>query len=197
MRRAEFECFDEALIQTMLDTTPFGTLCINAEPTAYGVPLSFCYEKGEFIFHGAASGRKFALLKGEPQVSFTACKPYAYIGTSFLGGKMVPTQFFFSVMAVGRFEVVRENERKKGLLQALVRKYEPENPRFELSGNFQGKEKGVFVGVLKPKTLSAKAKFGQNLSAKDFESIICDLQKRNSPLDKETINLMRHFAKNH
>ncbi len=191
MRRDEFECFDEDLIQTMLDTTPFGTLCINDTPTPYGVPMSFCYKDGEFIFHGATSGRKFMLLKGEPQVSFTACKPYAYIASSFLGGKMVPTQFFFSVMAVGRFEVVRDNERKKALLEALVRRYEIENPHFALSGNFEGKERGVFVGVLKPQTLSAKAKFGQNLSQKDFESIICDLQKRNLPLDKESINLMK------
>ena len=106
---------------------------------------------------------------------------------------MVPTQFFFSVMAMGRFEVISDNARKKGLLEALVRKYEPENTHFELSGHFGGKERGVFVGVLKPQTLTAKAKFGQNLSPKDFESIICDLQKRNAPLDKETIDLMRHF----
>ena len=193
MRRDEFECFDSDLIQTILDTTAFGTLCINDTPTPYGIPLSFCYTSGEFIFHSAASGRKFALLKSEPQTSFTACKPYAYIASSFLGGKMVPTQFFFSVMACGRFEVVSDNARKKGLLEALVRKYEPENPHFELSGHFGGKERGVFVGILKPDTLTAKAKFGQNLSSKDFESIICDLQKRNSPFDKETIDLMRHF----
>lgn len=201
MRRDEFYCDDTALIHAMLDEIAFGTMIVPDTPLPYAVPISFCFEpnyadKGGVYFHGAKSGRKFELLKYEPQVSFSAVKPYAYIPSHFLGGTMTPTQFFFSVLIEGRFVVVEDLAQKREVLDALVRKYEPANAKFSLQNSvFAGAEKGTFVGIIEVKTLSAKAKFGQNMSQNAFETLIADLTKRATNLDKQTLALMKRFAK--
>lgn len=201
MRRDEFKCDDFALIKTMLSQMPFGTMVIPDTPLPYAVPISFCFDenyatKGGIYFHGAGSGRKFELLKNEPQVAFSAVKPYSYIPFCFLSGKMTPTQFFFSVLIEGRFEVVQDLAQKCEILNALVHKYEPQNADFRLENSpSNGAQKHTFVGVIKVENLSAKAKFGQNMSQSVFEGVMQNLQKRADTLDKDTLNLMQNFAK--
>ena len=166
MRRAEFVCDDFGLITSHLDEIQYGVMSIPDTPLPYAIPLSFCFlpnfvPNGAIGIHGAKAGRKFALLSQNPQVSFSALKPYAYIGSEFLGGRMIPTQFFFSVMIVGRFRVVEDNAEKRAILSALTRKYEPQSENFSFDKEaFAGREKGVFVGIIEIKSLSVKAKFG-------------------------------------
>ena len=201
MRRAEFDCDDFDLIKHHLDEIPFGVMIVPDSPLPYGIPLSFCFlpklgKNGAIGIHGAKAGRKFALLKDSPKVSFNATKPYAYIGSDFLGGSMIPTQFFFSAMIAGDFCVVSDLAQKREILSALVAKYEPQSTNFSFSKSaFSGKENGVFVGFVEIESISVKAKFGQNLKDSDFESILHDLQSRATEIDLQTIALMRHFRK--
>lgn len=211
MRRSEFVCHDNGLIKAHLDEIAFGTLVMLDStlnpPATYCLPLSFCFfdsigGEGAIGIHGARAGRKFSLLSQSPQVCFSAVKPYAYIGSEFLGGKMIPTQFFFSVMIWGRFVVVEDNAMKRVILSALVAKYEPQSQNFSFEKSaFSGSEKGVFVGFVEIEKLSVKAKFGQNLKEGDFEWIISDLQKcveiggGAKSLEAQTIEMMRYFRK--
>ena len=92
--------------------------------------------------------------------------------------------------------MVQDLAQKCEILDALVRKYEPQNATFCLEKSpFAGAQKHTFVGVIKVENLSAKAKFGQNMSQSVFEGVMQNLQKRADTLDKETLNLMQHFAK--
>ena len=199
MRRAEFECDDFELIKSHLNEIAFGVMTIADSPLPYAIPLSFCFlphfaKNGAIGIHGAKVGRKFALLKQSPQVSFNAVKPYAYIGSEFLGGKMIPTQFFFSVMIAGQFRVVEDSAEKREILSALVAKYEPQSKNFSFSKEaFAGRENGVFVGFIEIESISVKAKFGQNLKDSEFESIMSDLAIRATEIDKQTLAMMRHF----
>lgn len=194
MRRSDFDCKDLGLIQEFLNKIEFGTLVIP-DSIPYAVPLSFCYADLEIYLHGAKAGRKHELLKHNPKVSFSAAKPYAYIPSSFLNGTMIPTQFFFSVFVEGQFCVVEDLEEKKRILTLLVQKYEPHNTQMNMEvGQFVGKERGTFVGKICIESLSAKAKFGQNLKQEDFKQIIQDLKNRNEKRDRDTIELMQKFA---
>lgn len=86
---------------------------------------------------------------------------------------MISTQFFFSVLIEGRFRVVEDEARKREILGALVRKYEPQNADFSMSQKqFKNSEKHTFVGLVEVECISTKAKFGQNLAPADFECII-------------------------
>ena len=209
MRRAEFKCDDFEMIKSHLNEIAFGTMIIGDSPLPYGIALNFCFlpnlsqkgatqkgitQKGAIGIHGAKAGRKFALLKHNPQVSFSAVKPYSYIGSEFLGGAMIPTQFFFSVIISGKFCVAEDNALKREILNALVAKYEPQSQNFSFDKKaFMGKEKGVFVGFVEVESLSVKAKFGQNLRQSDFESIMSDLEVRATEIDKQTLAMMKYF----
>ena len=163
MRRDEFKCDDFALIKTMLSQMPFGTMVIPDTPLPYAVPISFCFDenyatKGGIYFHGAGSGRKFELLKNEPSVVFSAAKPYSYIPSRFLGGKMTPTQFFFSVLIEGRFEVVQDLAQKCEILDALVRKYEPKFHFLPWKKPFCGSAKAHFCRCHQGRKFKRKGK---------------------------------------
>ncbi|EEO26670.1 pyridoxamine 5'-phosphate oxidase family protein [Helicobacter winghamensis] len=193
MRRNEFECIDSELMESMLEKIEFGVIIIpDIEP--YGVPVSFCYCENEIYLHGAKNGRKYHLLKENPKVSFTATKVYSYIHSTFLNNTMIPTQFFFSIYLSGIFKTITEVQRKKHILKTLVQKYEPSHQSLNMDlGQFEGQEKGVFVGTIEIISKSIKAKFGQNLKANAREQIIKDLEKRGTELDKNTIKMIRHF----
>ncbi|WDL75525.1 pyridoxamine 5'-phosphate oxidase family protein [Helicobacter winghamensis] len=193
MRRDEFECIDSELMESMLEKIEFGVIIIpDIEP--YGAPVSFCYCENEIYLHGAKSGRKYHLLKENPKVSFTATKVYSYIPSTFLNNTMIPTQFFFSIYLSGIFKTITETQRKKHILKTLVQKYEPSHQSLNMDlGQFEGQEKGVFVGTIEIISKSIKAKFGQNLKANAREQIIKDLQKRGTELDKNTIKMIRYF----
>ena len=196
MRRAEFVCDDLGLITSHLDEIQYGVMSIPDTPLPYALPLSFCYlphfaQKGAIGIHGAKAGRKFSLLAQSPKVCFSATKPYSYIGSEFLGGAMIPTQFFFCVMIAGQFCVATDNALKREILSALVAKYEPQSENFSFSKKaFAGRENGVFVGFIEIEHLSVKAKFGQNLKQAEFESILSDLQAKYDNLCKNLHNAL-------
>lgn len=129
MRRDEFKCDDFALIKTMLSQMPFGTMVIPDTPLPYAVPISFCFDenyatKGGIYFHGAGSGRKFELLKNEPSVVFSAAKPYSYIPSRFLSGKMTPTHLCANTshkMPLFALKKALLRERKSTLLSVSSR----------------------------------------------------------------------------
>ncbi|STQ86892.1 antibiotic resistance protein [Helicobacter muridarum] len=193
MRRKDFDFKNMPTIEKFLTQITFGTLVIP-DNIPYAVPLSFCYEDSKIYLHGAKAGRKYKLLKYNPKVSFSAAKPYAYIPSHFLNNTMIPTQFFFSVFIEGQFCAVEDLEEKKHILTRLVQKYEPSNTQMNMErGQFIGTERGVFVGKILIESLSAKAKFGQNLKIEDFEQIVEDLQNRSDMLDIQTIEQMKKF----
>lgn len=187
MRRKDFIFEDEKTIEHFLQTIEFGTMAIP-DKIPYIVPISFCYKNKQIYFHGAGEGRKYELLKHNPTISFSASKAYSYIPSSFLKWQMIPTQFFFSVFLEGKFEVVNDFEKKKEILCELVKKYEPNNANFSMEAkHFLGATKRTFVGVINTCNITAKAKFGQNMSKIDIDRIIDDLKARNTKIDRETI----------
>ena len=126
MRRKDFIFEDTKEIEAILNSIEFGVMALP-DKIPYAVPISFCYKNNEVYFHGAMAGRKYEILKNNPKVSFTASKLYSYIPSSFMFGKMVPTQFFFSVFIEGQFEIINNTDKRKEILYEIVKKYEPYN----------------------------------------------------------------------
>ena len=116
MRRKDFVFNDIDEISNMLNNIEFGVMAIP-DKIPYAVPISFCYNNNEIYFHGAKAGKKYELLKYDPEVSFTASKVYSYIPSSFLNNTMIPTQFFFSVYIEGQFKTIEnDNEKRRKIL---------------------------------------------------------------------------------
>lgn len=190
MRRKDFIFENIKEIENMLNKIEFGVMAMP-DKIPYAVPISFCYKDNEIYFHGAMAGRKHEILKNNPEVSFTASKVYSYIPSSFINNTMIPTQFFFSVFIEGKFEVVEDLYKKRKVLYELVKKYDPENINMSMDkGQFKGYEIRTFVGIIKIKNMTAKAKFGQNMNDSDIAIIINDLKNRNTKIDIETIDMI-------
>lgn len=197
MRRNEFENNDSKMLIQMMQNIAFGTLLLP-DDVPHMLPISFDFQPADhaLYFHGAPIGRKFSLLKKCPSALFSAVKNFAYIPSSFLKGKMIPTQFFYSVLMQGDIFIVEDFETKKNVLENLVKKYEKENKNFSMENlPFKNKIKGTFVFGLQIKNTSIKAKFGQNLTPDIFKAIGDDLKNRNRAGDSETLQMMNYFCK--
>ena len=195
MRRKDFVFEDINKIEEILNSIEFGVMALP-DKIPYAVPISFCYKNNEVYFHGAMAGRKYEILKNNPKISFTASKIYSYIPSSFLEGKMIPTQFFFSVFIEGTFEIINNIEKRKELLYEIVKKYEPDNNTLSINDDiFNYSQKNMLIGVLKAENITAKAKFGQNIPDNDINIIINDLKNRGTKTDNETIAMINKMRK--
>ena len=195
MRRKDFIFEDINEIEEILNSIEFGVMALP-DKIPYAVPISFCYKNNEVYFHGAMAGRKYEILKNNPKISFTVSKIYSYIPSSFLGGKMIPTQFFFSVFIEGTFEIINNIEKRKELLYEIVKKYEPDNNTLSINNDiFNYPQKNMLIGVLKAENITAKAKFGQNIPDNDINIIINDLKNRGTKTDNETIAMINKMRK--
>ncbi|ELV05556.1 FMN-binding negative transcriptional regulator, partial [Brachyspira hampsonii] len=129
-------------------------------------------------------------------VSFSASKPYSYIPSQFLNGKMIPTQFFFSVFIEGKFETIDDISRRKEILYKIVRKYEPNNYNLSIDNKmFDYAQNNMLIGVIKIENITAKAKFGQNMSYDEIKIIIEDLKTRAEKIDIDTIEMINKMRK--
>ena len=195
MRRKDFIFEDIKEIEKMLNTVDFGVMALP-DKIPYAVPINFCYKNNEVYIHGAMAGRKYEILKNNPKVSFTASKVYSYIPSTFMNGTMIPTQFFFSVFIEGQFEIVTDISKKREILYDIVKKYEPENELLSINNSiFDSSQKNILIGAIKSENVTAKAKFGQNISDNDISIILNDLKCRGTEIDNETIIMINKMRK--
>ena len=110
---------------------------------------------------------------------------------------MIPTQFFFSVYIEGQFKTIEnDNEKRRKILYELVKKYEKDNDSLSIDNNiFNYAQKNLFIGIIKINNLTAKAKFGQNMSETNINIIINDLKNRNTEIDNQTIYMIDKMKK--
>ena len=172
MRRKDFIFENMNEIENMLNNIEFGVMALP-DTIPYAVPISFCYKDNKIYFHGAMSGRKYEILKNNPNISFTASKLYSYIPSTFMNNKMIPTQFFFSVFIEGQFETIQDIEERRSILYELVKKYEPNNNNLSIDDKmFNYAQNNMLIGIINIKNITAKAKFGQNMPDDEIKIII-------------------------
>ena len=109
---------------------------------------------------------------------------------------MIPTQFFFSVYIEGEVNLIDNIEKRKNILYELVKKYEKDNNNLSIENKmFEYAQKSMMIGIIKIETITAKAKFGQNMNDDEINIIIKDLEKRGEKLDFETIEIIKNMRK--
>ncbi len=90
---------------------------------AYIVPLNFGFthidDKRLFYFHGAKEGKKIALMKSNPQVSFEMDTGYSLTeGPNACDYACT----FQSVMGDGRISFIEDNDKKRDALDKIMKK---------------------------------------------------------------------------
>ncbi|WP_338540557.1 pyridoxamine 5'-phosphate oxidase family protein [Paenibacillus tundrae] len=203
MRRKEFTVEEEQEIITFLDQCSFGFLgTISPDGQPRVTPLNFVYMDGCFYFHGSLAGEKMKQIKQNTSVSFTVAEEFSLIPSYFTDPELAcpATSFFKSVMAFGQAEPVKDLEIKGRVLQRFMEKLQPQGgyvPIDAADSRYTGQLKAVAVVQITPERLTAKFKFGQNLSSEEFEDLSNKLEARNEGRDTETAEMMRKYCPFH
>jgi nitroimidazol reductase NimA-like FMN-containing flavoprotein (pyridoxamine 5'-phosphate oxidase superfamily) len=202
MRREEFSVMDEQELEPFLQEMTFGYLSTMGEdgwPTI--TPLNFVYAKGSIYFHGSKIGEKMRNMKIRSKVSFAVAKEYAIIPSYFLDPHIAcpATSYFKSVHFRGIAETVEDPAIKAEVLTAFMEKLQAEGGYSPLDPDDKAYAQIHTVAVVRIEVsdVSAKFKFGQNLSDSKRKAVEAGLEARGADLDAETIALMEKYCPAH
>jgi predicted FMN-binding regulatory protein PaiB len=103
-------------------------------------------------------------------------------------------------MAFGQAEPLQDLDIKGKVLQRFMEKLQPQGGYIPIDAadpRYKGQLKAVAVVRIVPERMSAKFKFGQNLTAERFDHISGELEQRNEGRDAETAEMMRKYCPFH
>jgi len=200
MRRHEFSVQEEQVIIQFLSEMSFGflgTVDENGSPRV--TPLNFVYDQGCFYFHGSRVGEKMNHMRSNDQVSFTVADEYAVIPSYFSDPSIAcpATAYFKSVTVSGSAMLVDDLEEKGRVFTLFMRKLQPEggyDPIDPADPRYTSRLRGVSVVKINTIHLSAKFKFGQNLSETEINKVVAGLESRGRERDQETIEHMKKYC---
>ncbi len=190
-----FEIKDKTIIYNILDQAEYGTLALCEENKPYAVPLNFVRIEDDIYFHGALKNKKMKMLEQNPYISFSVVENYALIDSDFSSteGLACPaTQFYKSVSIDGVAVVEKSRERKTEVFEIFMQKHQPKGGYKSFSHSDYDKAlKATALVKIEVKNLSCKFKFGQHLNEERFDMIVSHLLKRGTPIDRETVEIMK------
>ena len=199
MRRADKEHTDPKDLDEVLDAVTWGTLGLaGADGFPTLVPVNYVRVGENIVFHGATAGEKMELLAACGDATFLVVEPYAFI-PSYASDpvRACPcTQFFKSVLLYGKVAQVEDPARKAELLQALMRKLQPEGGHTPITAPdpmYRASLAGVAVLELTVARRSGKFAFGQTFPEARRASVEALLATRGGPMDRETLEAMGRF----
>ena len=190
-----FKITDKTLIHEVLDNAEYGTLALSIDNMPYAVPVNFVRIDDVLYFHGALKNKKMHIIAQNPTVSFSVVESYTLIDSDFSStdGLACPaTQFFKSVSIKGVASIVEGRDEKAEVFEALMQKLQPKGGYKPFSDNaYNTPIKTTAVVKIAIQEMRCKFKFGQHLSDERFEMILNNLLKRGTPIDIETVRVMR------
>lgn len=134
MQRTDREITDFDDLRTIIENGEIINTAIMDSPAPYVVPTNYAYEfDGTHLtlyLHGAAKGKKWALIANDPNVSFSI------VSEAHLEAE-AHTMYYESILGTGNAILVTDQESKEHALRLLLKK-----------------ELGYFDGVLDPVDLA-------------------------------------------
>jgi len=196
LRRQEKELKDPEAVAQVLDAAEWGVLgLVSAEGAPLLVPLNFVRLGGNVYFHGARAGEKMEALRHQGKATFLVVDAYAQIPSyAFDPERACPaSQYFKSVLLHGTLAEVEAPGRKAEVLDALMRKLQPEGGYRPITAEdpmYAGSVGAVAILELTVERSSAKCEVGQRLTPAKRESVRGLLEKRGGPADLRTLEAM-------
>ncbi|MDD4505398.1 MAG: pyridoxamine 5'-phosphate oxidase family protein [Sulfurospirillaceae bacterium] len=198
MRRAEFEVNDPKLLEELLASCEYGTLCLvdGAEP--YAVSVNFVWYKECIYFHGSKEGRKINVIAKNKRASFNVVKPLSLLPSYFSNTRAAcpASQLYGSIQFVGDIEMIEEAHQKCEILNALMQKLQPDGGYdvIEVANPIYKKAvENIGIFMLNPQSISLKLKAGQNLPDERRALLIEKLTERGTPLDLLSVKLIKQM----
>ena len=188
---SHFEMRDRVAIARLMHDYPFATLITPAtpEPFVSHLPLLLVAGSephGTLIGHMARANPHWENASNVESIAIFH-GPHAYVSPSWYAepSKAVPTWNYAAIHAHGTLEVIRDAAETRGVLDALVDRFEagrqapwqfamPERQRDALVG-------AIVAFRLRIRRLTAKFKLSQNRSADDQARVVSALEREDHP----------------
>ena len=123
LRRKDKEIKDKTEVEAVLREATVGRLGTSRDNTPYVVPVSYVYDKGKIIIHGAKQGKKMEDIAVNPRVCFE-------VDISEIVASDDPCNYSYkykSVVANGIAKILEDPNEKLEGLRLLTEKYAPGN----------------------------------------------------------------------
>lgn len=186
-------------IKKFLQENSFGILInqSNGKLCATHIPLELDVNKeGEDILYGHIS-KENPQWKGftdNDQVLAVFSGPHSYISSSWYDHENVPTWNYVAVHVYGKIKII-EGEGVVESLKKLVDKYEQNSEKpiriEDLSQKTMLQSRGIVAFEIKITEIQATRKMSQNRDAKNYQTIITELQKINTDQSIATAKEMK------
>ncbi len=194
----EFRIRDREEAIAFIDEFPFGTLVSRSgeRPSATHLPFVVEKEGSQLLLssHWAKANEQWRDI-GDEEVLAIFSGPNAYISPTHYEEKdSVPTWDYLAVHAYGRVELIEAEERVHGLLEKMIRRFEPayEKQWHELSESYRkGLMPGLMAFQIRVQEVQGQAKLSQEKRASERERIIEGLSKS----DKASERLLAAYMK--
>lgn len=187
------------LTSEVLNSAEYGVLALY-DTKPYAVPVNFVYLNDSIYFHGSPKGKKMGILARNKEVSFNAIVESNLIPSYFSSDSELAcpaTSFFKSVIVEGVAEIINNRAEKIKAFIALMEKLQPEGKYKPFTDSEYDKQlSAVAIVKILVQEMTARLKFGQNLTHERFLKIIDHLEKRGEEKDFLTIKAMKQFYKN-
>ena len=111
-------------MELLLERMPAGRLAVTTEEGPYVVPVNYLFLEGAIYIHSGQTGRKMEALQADPRVCFLVDE----VGPQVVWDQGCGiSQIYASVICFGKAEFVEDPVEKRRILEAMVRKFVPED----------------------------------------------------------------------
>jgi nitroimidazol reductase NimA-like FMN-containing flavoprotein (pyridoxamine 5'-phosphate oxidase superfamily) len=125
MRRKEKKIEDPETIRGLLERSPVGRIAtINRKGFPVIKPVNFFFWEEKIYIHSSTKGEKATDIRRGSPVCFEVDEPIAYVAAA--GSPCSANYYFRSIVIKGKASFVRHPERKREILERLMKKYQPE-----------------------------------------------------------------------
>jgi uncharacterized protein len=196
MRRQDKELKDPARIDQVVDAAEWGVLgLVSPQGTPVLVPLNHVRMGRDLYFHSAGHGEKMDTLRAKDDATFLVVEAYATIPSYAFDPESAckASQLFTSVLLYGRVSVVEEAPRKAQVLEALMRKLQPEGGYRTITAEdplYAAAVAGVTVLKLTVERVAAKESVGQKYTPVQRTAVTDLLERRGDPEALRTLQAM-------
>lgn len=114
---------DPLQIEEIIRKCPYCTVSItDLQGNPYAIPMNFAYHDGIIYLHSAPEGGKIEMLRHHPQVCITFCEGHelVYMHRQVACSYSMKSR---SVLCRGKVRFIEESERKRQVLQLLMKQY--------------------------------------------------------------------------
>jgi transcriptional regulator len=183
---------DPKRLDAFIRDNAFGILITGADgrPEASHIPFLLDSERRLLLGHFAAANPQAQRLATACEVLVVFQGPHGYISPSWYETDDVPTWNYTAVHVYGRPEIIRNDDKLRGIVDSLTAKYESQFDQ-PWQPVYRDKLLRAIMGFCIHITeVQGKFKLSQNRSAKDRANVIRELKKTGRESDAALAQLM-------